>query len=433
MNSENQNMLGLSRNRLLESSPTVSFIAEYKEIIDIERLKNAFAMLCVKEPLINKKAVILNNGDCILEDCKENTVSVITGEFDTLLFYDDIRGIYINPLNGLFKFMTVNGKFVIALCHICVGDVKSLAILIEELFGFYEKKSKNAEPKNVFLFSDKNDIPANINTFIIEKITGELELDWYKKKKHFKESNYQKYFSACEKERERVTKTFILSKRKTEEFKECCKLRETDFSTELCGLFFYSLSDKKRNKKYNSLNFGSDIRYFDDKPYELGVGPFGVYAAVMKPKKKYVSKKGKEKAFHDEIYKKVTSAFCSYYDDLFLMNVHPRLCDASYFYSKGLCKIKCVEKFSKNYGCDNKKKLKFDFYNFDLKPWEALHGFDYINCTGNFSGKDDFYVSAVVRNRETVITVTADKKLYGENINEICENVIKKIDMAINT
>ncbi len=420
--------LGLTRNRLTEIFPTVSFLGEYKEDFSKEKFLNSFSLLIKKETLLNKKAVILENGDAVLKERETELKPEFIECADVSEFYRNKRSGFINPLSELFKFYVVNNRYIAAFCHTAVSDAKSLLKICGELSGIYENKINDVAPEKVFLFSEKTDIPSNINMLVTEKITGELELKWYKKKKHLKKEEYDKFFLKCENGREVLSESFTVSPAKRAAVKKYCGENGTDFSTEICRLFYNVLKSEKGTIKYNAIRWGGDIRLYSENPGEYGVGPFGIRATVMKPKKKNIVKNGEVKAFHDEIYKKITSPFSAFYDDLFFYNLSPEFCDAGNFSGKGVCRVKCAKKLAKNYGCGDKKKLTFDFYNLDASCYKNLNDFDSIICNDAFSARDDFCVSVIVRNGCAQIDVRADSKKYNDRkITAICEKVKKQI------
>ncbi len=420
--------LGITRNRLTEIYPTVSFLGEYKEEFSQEKLLTAFSLLIKKEPLLNKRAIILSNGEAVLRERENELKPEFVECEDVCEFYRKKKNEFLNPLKELFKFYVVNNRYIAAFCHTAVSDAKSLLILNGEFSEFYEDKKEDVTPKKVFLYSGKKDIPSNLNTLVIEKITGELQLKWYKKRKRFKKEDYDNFFSKCESGRGVVCESFTVSPAKRADLKKYCGENGTDFSTEICRLFYNALKSEKGSIKYNSIRWGGDLRLYFENPGEYGVGPFGIRTTVMKPKKKNIVKNGEVKAFHDEIYKKITSPFCAFYDDLFLNNLSPAFCDAANFAAKGVCRVKCAKKLAKNYGCGDKKKLTFDFYNLDASCYTILNSFDSVVCNDAFSGRDDFYVSVIVRNGCAQIDVTADNNKYNEQkIIAICEKIKKEI------
>lgn len=419
---------GLSRNRLFENS-CVSFYGEYDSFEQKESLK-AFKMLCEKELLISSNVSVDENGEAFL-----NTGAVSQNLFfeqceDAYTFYKEKCGKMIFAFSRLFEFYIVNEKAFMIFANPAVADVKSLYIIAGEFISFYTKSLLDVEPEKVFLFSEKKDIPSNVNSVIIDKVSAGLEMEWQKKPKCFGVEDYKQLYE-CTKKREVNEFCFTLGESETASVRDVCEKKRIDFCSLCCFAFRKTLLENfKGNKKYVSTGVLADLRLYEDEPASFGAGPFGSRINVVKHYGKKTPGKDEIQLFHEVFFNKISNPFHAYYENLILFNLSPFYCDAALFYEKGIYKKKNVKKLVKRYGNRDKRIMSFDFYNLDSQVWKPLDNFTFVDAGEANCGKYDFEVKVFVRGGCATFELTGTKEKCDENkLKLICE---KSVDFIKN-
>ncbi len=417
------NKFGLSRNRLFESS-RVAFYGEY-EPFDKKEVLKAFKMLCEKEPLITSNVSLDENGDAFVNTGAVEQNLFFEEKTDAYEYYKEKRGEMLFPFSSLFEFYIVNEKSLLIFANPAAADVKSLYILAGEFISFYNKSLLDVAQKNIFLYSQKKDIPLNVNSIIIDKVSSDLEMNWQKRPKSFNADDYRNLYESIKKRRTSDF-SFELNEDETNGIREKCLQKKIDFCSLCCYAFKKTLLEYfKGNNKYKNVGVLADLRLYEDEPSEYGVGPFDARVNVMKFHGRKNAGKDEIQLFHEEYLKKVANPFHAYYDNLILMNLSPFYCDAAHFYENGIYKRKSAKKLVNGYGCRDKRVMSFDFYNLDSEVWQKLGCFSFVDASEANSGKYDFEVRVFVNKGSAVFRITCNKeKCDEEKLKLICEKSV---------
>lgn len=426
--------LHLSRSVLFDASPLCAFSCTCDFELDEKEFLKAYKMLSVKEPLITAAARIDEKGEgyAVIGAAKAKPVFIEAD--DETAFFNNEKERPSNPFEGFFRFFVLNKKTLAVFASAAVADCKSLFMLAEELFDFYNKKTLDVSPRDVFLFSKKSDVPSNAFSVIIDRITSDIEMKWQKKPKIFSKSDYLRLLEVEGKTQPAKNRiSFSFDEAETEALLKKCADKKTDMSTAVCFAFrkaALSSHDFKKLKR-KKVNFGADFRIYEDEPYKYGVGPFYARAGITKPIRKELKAKGELKAFHDMCYKKLANVFFAYYDKVFLMCLSPFLCDAAEFYAAGLYKTKTAKKLAKNYSCLYTPLLTFDFFNLDCERWAFLKEFGDVSCSEQKSRGCELSVTLVLKDKKLIFEAEAHKSRCDEReLRRICDEavaIIKKI------
>lgn len=427
--------LALSGEAMFSATPLVSFFGVYKEKFDKTELLKAFKMLSLKEPLVGAFA----------EVDEENNVYAVTGESRAQLVFlnvDNEEDFYCLKKNGafdafshLFEFYVLNGKSLMILANGAVADIKSLFLLSERLLDFYNKKTLNITPSDVFVYSDNKDIPKSAFSVVTDKLSSDLEMKWQKHPKHFKKSDYVKLSEKQQNsDYKRIFKDVHFGKERTKAIKEYCKEKSIDVLTLLCYACKKTAEENELFEKYirKPVYIGSDLRLFEEEPAKFGIGPFFSRVSIIKDRKKEIKQKGELKAFHDNCYKKLTNVFYAYYDKVFLSGVSPSLAVGAHFVEAGLYKNRAAKRLAKNYTALSKRFFTFDFFNLDLPYWSGLSDFSKMFFTERNSKNSALYITAAMYGDDILLFAEANEGVCPtQKLCSFCLDVIKTVDELI--
>ena len=405
--------LFLTRNRLFDFEGCVSLTANYCGELDSVELNKALKMLSVKEPLITSTVSLAENSDAFVD---VNTVEQHFSESGA----DAVSEILHQQQSGfdftkeLFRFVIIGKSTIGIFAHRAVADVKALLFLMQELIEFYEKRSVLIEPLPIRLFSEKTDVPGCARSPIIDRVSTEMDQKWSGHSREFSAEDYinakGKYMSASG---GRGFAEIDFTNEETAAISARCAELKADVSVAAAYALKTALIKRFGGKKnYNKINAECDMRLYFDVPEDYRVGPFSGAVAIMNPKEKLADSL---RAFQKEYYKKATSPFQAFYNDVFLMNVSPSLCDASYMYAAGSFKNKAAKRLAENYGCKANTILDYCFYNFDQSFWRGLSGLSDINAFEAFRINGSFLCSSSLSGERLSIKLLYRTDICKEN------------------
>lgn len=423
--------LKLTRNRLFEFDNCVSFCASVKTPFDFFELQKALKMLYLKEPILSGKIELCDDSEAVLEtevfepllensDCDAET---LCGKFreNGIDFWDRLFRFFVSSDGGLCIF-----------AHTIVADARSLAFLASELIGFYNKKYVSGEPSKVKLFSNVTDLPSNVFSPVIDRIASDLEVGWQKKITEFTKEDYIKARENYKKQKgNRGFCEFEISKEEFSRLKETAVDIKADVSSLVAFAFHKALNDNLGGKrKYRKLNVQANERIFFDDYCDMNIGPYNGIVTVFQKNKKNVQESVQTSAldFHKEIYKRLTSSFTVFYNEVLFMRLPPAFCDSAYMYKAGLFSHKYSRRLADTYGCANEVAGEFCSYNFDQRYWSELSGFENITLYEPLKMRSSCLFTFVQRGESAFIHFDYDEnKMSGDIATEVCKQVKKLI------
>lgn len=422
--------LKLTRNRLFEFDNCVSFCGSVKGTLDFGELEKALKMLFLKEPILSGKIELGEDSEAVLT----------TEAFEPILekFDCDAKGLVaelrekgIDFWERLFRFAVTEDGCLCIFAHTVVADARSLAFLACELMGFYNKAHVTSEPSAVKLFSDVTDLPSNVFSPVIDRIASDLEVGWQKKVAVFTQADFVKAKEEYKKQRGEVASCEFQIPR--EDFLRLKKAADgkADASSFVAFAFYDALTSCLGGKrKFRKLNIQANERIFFNDYSNMNVGPYnGVVTAFLKDKKN-ASQSLVDKAvlFHKEIYKRVTSSFTVFYNEVLFMKLPPAFCDSSYIYKAGLFNHKYSRRLADTYGCANEVAGEFCSYNFDQQYWSAMSELDEVELSEPLKMRSSCLITLVQRGETAFVRFCYDKnKISGDAAAEICKQAEKLI------
>lgn len=420
--------IGISRNRLFDFQNCVSFVGEYKEEFEYKELSKAIKMLAVKEPLIVSRVGLDENRDAYLQLEKiEPEVEFIDGDVNAFLKTQRKDG--LDFFKNLFKFFVLNKKTLVILSHTVVSDAKSLLILAEELMSYYNKESVSVEPKEIKLFSDDEDLPIEIHSFVAERVTEVLENNWIMKPEHYNIDDYKNAKSLFfNKTGDTEISEICIDDELCEKLFLRCEELKVDFSSCVAFAFMKALSENtKFSKKLHKVNMQLDRRpYFvDSKSYS--VGAFNGTVTVDLPENKRTLEE-QAKVFHESYYKKFAVCFNAFYNEFFLSRLSPDFLDSTFMYKAGKCKNKYTKKLAKLYGCEQQFLMGFASYNLKQRSWEKLSTFHHISVKEPHKSNENVSLSLVMGEKNILYVEYHPTKLSGDNLNAILSRFISVLN-----
>ena len=376
--------LGLTRNRLFSFDNAVTFVGEYKTAFDVTELKKALKMLCLKEPVITSDILLENDGTAyVVTESVNIQLEIADGSVEDYLNKKTTKGFDFNQ--QLFSFALINGNTLVICGHTVVCDGNSLLNLAKELLEFYNKKNLSVESDDIVLFSDKSQLPLNINSPLIDRLSSDLEVGWQKKTAFFSFEDYktaeEKYFEKKGKVQSEKTE---LSADMLNKLKRFSGENKVDVSSIVAFSFYKGLYEVLKEKRsVAKMNVISNERIFFENFANMSVGPYNGFVTVENKLKKDDDKslKGQAISFHKEIYKRLTSSFSVFYNENILMNVPGSFCDSAYMYAAGQFKHKYSKRLAEIYGCNNRKIGEFDSFNLDQHYYDILKEFVNIDVS----------------------------------------------------
>ncbi len=422
--------LGLTRNRLFEFDNGVVFCGKY----DFEKngLQKALRLLCVKEPLITSLVSLEEDGAAyVLTGSVEQEVDFCSGTSEELKQCYKKQG--VNVFNKAFVFSYTLDGFLVIASHTAVCDAKSLLRLAIDLVEFYNEPMKSVEPSSINLLSEKTDLPLEVASPVIDRLSADLDLKWQKAARSFSvgdflnaKKNYDEIKSGTDCISAKLGATEL------EGIKTFCQQQSMDVVT-LVGFAFYDalLQCLSGKKKFNKMNVYADERLFFVNFDDYRIGAYnGISEVSYKKKFAHGGLSERAKAFHVECYKNATSTFKVFYDDVLLMGVSPFLCDASYMYKAGLLKSKAARTVAENYGCACEKMCDYFYCNLDQEYWDSLKNFSDVYVAEPFKMRSATALDFVVNNGEGYLnfrykTRKCEKTVAQKILDTALENIRK--------
>ncbi len=422
--------LGLTRNRLFEFDNAVLFCGKY----DFEKngLQKALRLLCIKEPLVTSVICLEEDGEAyVLTDSVEQEIVFCDESCEELKKRYEKDGVDFR--RKAFEFSYTKDGFLVIAAHTALCDVKSLFYLAVDLKGFYNEPLKSVEPSAINLISEKTDLPLEVASPIIDRLSADLDLKWQKDARVFDADDYTKAKESYDKAKGgRESLCAVIKEPEMMAIKEYCKQQNMDVVT-FVGFAFYDAlrSNISGKKKFNKMNVYADERLFYLNFEDYRIGAYNGISEVSY-KKKFAEGDFSEraKAFHIECYKNATSTFKVFYDDVLLMRVSPSLCDGAYMYKAGLFKSKAARTVAENYGCACEKLCDYFYCNLDQAYWCDLKSFSDIYVAEPFKMRCATALDFIMNDGEGYInfrykTDKCDSSVARKIVDVAIDNVIK--------
>lgn len=373
--------LGLSRNRLFSFDNCVSFLGEIDGAFDIIECEKVLKILLLKEPLITCGVELCENGEAFLVTGKKEAF-LETFQGDTQKYFKEKMQKGIDFSENLFSFVILNGNTLGVFAHTVVADARSLMYLAGEFMSIYKNKTASVVPSEIKVLSEISQMPSNVFSVVVDRLASDLEVGWQKKTCTF---TYDDYKKARNKHLKNKSETgFIELEINEEVFASLGNFAESenaDVSSLVAFAFYESLTEALGGKRrYRKLNVQANERVFFEDFQKMRVGAFNGFVTVEKKKNKKVPDTFTANAlnFHNEIYKRVTSAFRVFYNEFLLMRVPDSFTDSQYMYCAGEFEHKYSKKLANTYGCANEVMGEFCSYNLDQNVWCGLDAFKNI-------------------------------------------------------
>lgn len=417
--------LGLTRNRLFSFDNAVTFVGEYKTSFDVSEVKKALKMLCLKEPVITSDILLENDGTAyVVTESVNIQLEIAEGSVEDYLNKITANGFDFN--RQLFSFALINGNTLVICGHTVVCDGNSLLNLAKELLEFYNKKNLSVESNDIILFSDKSQLPLNINSPVVDRLSSDLEVGWQKKTAFFSFEDYKtargKYFEnkgRVQSEKKELSADML------NKLKRFSRENKVDVSSIVAFSFYKGLYEVLKEKRsVAKMNVISNERVFFENFANMSVGPFNGVVTVENKLKKGDDKslKGQAISFHKEIYKRLTSSFSVFYNENILMNVPGSFCDSAYMYTAGQFKHKYSKRLAEIYGCNNRKIGEFGSYNLDQHYYDVLKEFVNIEVSEPLKMRSYSFITFTQNNGKGFVSFKWNtNKLSTKNVEEITD------------
>ena len=420
--------LGLTRNRLFEFDNCVCFLGELQEKVDVDECEKVLKMLFLKEPILSCKAELSENGDAFL--VTESVSPVLENvSADVNLFVEQKKREGFNFNENLFSFALINGSVLAVFAHTLVADVRTLCYLAGEFISFLQKESLNVASSEICVLSESSELPSNVFSVVIDRVASGLEVGWQKKIKNFSFDDYkiarEQYFN-----RKSTVKSVscTVDEELFGKIKGFAERYSVDVSSVVAYAFYESLIKNTSGKrKYRKLNVFADERVFLQNGETLRVGAFnGVVPVVLKKKKKESLETLQDKicAFHKEIYKKITTAFSVFYNEVLLMRLSGSFCDSQYMCLSGAFSHKYSKKLAYTYGCANEVMGEFCSLNLSQKYWQKLQVFENVCVTEPLKPRSSSMVTFIQKGCSGKIVFEYKTEKISENT---AENILKSV------
>lgn len=426
--------LKLTRNRLFEFDNCVSFCASVKNGFDFFELQKALKMLYLKEPILSGKIELRDNLEAVLEtDVFESLLE--KSDYDAETLFDKYRESGIDFWERLFRFVVSSDDCLCIFAHTVVADARSLAFLASELIGFYNKKYVSGEPSKIKLFSDVTDLPSNVFSPVIDRIASDLEVGWQKKVAEFTKDDFVKARENYNGQKGNVS--FCEFELSEDEF---CALKKTaldmkaDASSLVAFAFYKALTEKLGGKrKYRKLNVQANERIFFDDYCDMNIGAYNGIVTVFQKNKKNAQPGIRDLAldFHKEIYKRLTSSFTVFYNEVLFMKLPPAFCDSAYMYKAGIFSHKYSRRLADTYGCANEVAGEFCSYNFDQRYWSGISGFEKVTLSEPLKMRSSSLITLIERGEKAYIRFDYRNGKISDGVAEEICSLAKKIMFSL--
>ena len=421
--------LGLTRNRLFEFDNCVSFYGKIKGEFDLAECEKALKMLWVKEPLLSGVVELEEDGKAFVSLNKASPSLEIT-QYTALEYIWQKKTDGLDFTKNLFTFAIAEGDSLCICAHTAVADVRSLMYLAGAFMSYYNKNAISVEPSQVNLISEASQMPSNVFSVVVDRLASGLEVGWQKKTAFFTAEDYKKarakYFA--NKEPVGVIERGV-SQELLDALKAFAQREEVDVSSLVAFAFYESLVGALGGKrKYRKMNVQSNGRVFFENFQNMNVGAFNSFFAVEKKKNKKLADTLQNNAvlFHDEIYKKATSAFASFYNEFLFMRLPESFADSQYMYCAGEFKHKYSKKLANTYGCANEVMCEFCSYNLNQSFWSGLNSFEEMLPAEPLKMRSSSLITFVENSESSVVCFEYKKGKISDSVAQsVMENAIK--------
>ena len=420
--------LGLTRNRLFEFDNCVCFLGKITEKFDVIKCQRAFKTLLLKEPVLTCGVELCENGDAFLvTGAKEPCLEFYQGDEQT--FVDKMKADGLDYREKLFSFVIINDNTLGIFAHTVVADVRALMYLADEFVNVYKTEVVSVVPLEIIVLSEVSQLPSNVLSVVIDKLSSELDVGWQKKTKVFNYSDYEnarkKYIST---KQEHGSIAFEVDKNTLCNLKSFAYKEKVDVSSLVAFAFYESLTKFVGGKrKYRKLNVQANERVFFPDGYKMQIGAYNGVVTVGKTKNKNTPAtiENTAKEFHREIYKRVTSAFTTFYNEFLLMRLPASFTDSQYMYCAGEFHHKYSKKLAEVYGCANEVAGEFCSYNLNQKIWNNLSFFDTVILSEPLKMRSTTMITFVENEASATICFEYKKdRISNETAQNIVENVV---------
>lgn len=423
--------LGLTRNRLFEFDNCVVFCGKAVKGFSVGELSRVLKLLCVKEPIINTKAELCENGDAFIV-AGGASQQLVVSEKTADAVCESYKRDGIDFWEKLFEFtLSSDGVLVIA-AHTVVADAKSLLNLARYIAVFYNNKYAYAEDGKITILSEMKQMPIEVVSPIIDRLSVNLEDKWNKKTVVYGLEDYQKArFSFLKTRSQQGESLFHLGSNLTEKIKNYAREENLDVSSVVAWAFYESLVEEIGGKeKYNKMCLYSDRRFFFDDFENFAVGANnGAVTVGLSKKERKKSVEERVKKFHLDCYKSLTSVFRSFYEDYLLMKLSPSFCDSAYMYRAGMEKNKASKRLAENYSCDCEKNCDFFSCNIGQAYWQALDFYSSVKVSEPLKSRFAVGLSCILLDSDIQVLLKNNKdKCSDETAKKIVEKSLSKLE-----
>lgn len=424
--------LGLTRNRLFSFDNCVGFLGGIEDEFDFERCEKALNILSLKEPVLCCGIELRNNGEAFLVK-EKNQLSLKSFQGDVTAFLKDMKLTGMDFSETLFSFVILNNNTLCVFAHTVIADVRSLMYLAAEFMHIYENNTRSVVPSEIMVLSETSQIPLNAHSVVIGKLASNLEVGWQKKTKVFDVNDYkiahEKYLNV---KNQRDYIDFEISEDVFDKLRTFAKRESVDVSSIVAYAFYKSLANALSGKrKYRKLNVQANERVFFEDGRKMHVGALNGVVTVSE-------KKGRGKAdtlesgvaeFHKEIYKRVTSAFTTLYNEFLYMQLSPSFTDSQYMYCVGEFQHKYSKKLAEVYGCANEVMGEFCSYNLNQEMWRGLDVFDDVVLFEPFKMRSTTMLTFVEKGSSAKLHFDYKKEKISYKIAQnIVENMVEMLE-----
>ncbi len=388
--------LGLTRNRLFEFDNAVVFCGRREFQEDV--LQRALRLLCIKEPIITSRIVLEDNAEAyVVTDSVEQRVSFCNESSDELKKKYEKDGVAF--YDKAFEISYTSDGFLVIASHTAICDARALLRLAADLNEFYDEPLKSVEPSEIRLISEKTDLPLEVASPVVDRLSADLDLKWQRDVCIFTVDDYKNAKNAYDKATSPVSRIGAeITEGDMVALKEFCQKQDMDVVS-LVGFAFYDaiLKNMGGKKKFNKISVQADERLFFTDFENYRIGAYNG-ASEVSYKKKYSEGEfvSRAKAFQVDCYKNATSTFKVFYDDVLLMKTSPSLCDGAHMYKAGLLKSKAARNLAENYGCACERLCEYFYCNLDQSFWDGVRAYDDIYIAEPFKSRSGAAISFVM-------------------------------------
>ena len=426
--------LGLTRNRLFEFDNCVGFLGDVAEILDVNNCRKALKTLVLKEPLLSCSVELCENGEAYLEtERNEPELEVFNGDKEK--FLNDIHFYGFDFTEKLFSFVLINEKTLGIFAHTMVADARSLMYLAGEFMHIYKTGIVSVVPSEIKVLSETSQMPSNVFSVVVDRLASDLEVGWQKKTKVFGCEDYKsarkKYLSV---KKQSKTISLKLNDDVLKRLRGFAQKQSVDVSSLVAFAFYEALTETLGGKrKYKKLNVQANERVFFSDGVKMQVGAFNGFVAVEKKKNKKLPDTIINNAitFHGEIYKRVTSAFKTFFNEFLFMRLPPSFADSQYMYCVGEFRHKYSKRLACTYGCANEVAGEFCSFNLNQEIWSALKNFNTVVPFEPLKMRSSSMITFVDDGENGCVYFTYRKEkitdITAQKINERVIETLKKI------